>query len=48
MKEILKQFLSQFKELTEDQVQELSQLMTTLEFKKNENLVKEGQSFNLC
>jgi len=48
MKEILKQFLSQFKELLEDQVQELSQLMTVLEFKKNENLVKEGQHCNLC
>ncbi|MCC5922061.1 MAG: Crp/Fnr family transcriptional regulator [Cyclobacteriaceae bacterium] len=48
MKVILKQFLSQFKELKKDQVQELLQLMTTLEFKKNENLVKEGQPCNLC
>lgn len=48
MKKILEQFLSQFEELTKNQVQELSQLMTVLEFKKNETLVKEGQACNLC
>ncbi|MBX2945778.1 MAG: Crp/Fnr family transcriptional regulator [Cyclobacteriaceae bacterium] len=48
MKEILMQFLSQFKELSPDQVQELSRLMTTIEAKKNETLVKDGQLCNLC
>lgn len=48
MKEILQQFLSQFKELTEKQVQELSQIMTVVEFKINDNLVTEGQKCNLC
>jgi len=48
MKETLEQFLLQFEELTKNQVQELSQLMTVLEFKKNQTLVKEGQSCNLC
>jgi CRP-like cAMP-binding protein len=48
MKELLRQFLSQFKELTEKQVQELSQIMTVVEFKINNNLVNEGQKCNLC
>ena len=48
MKELLRQFLSQFKELTEKQVQELSQILTVVEFEINNNLVNEGQKCNLC
>jgi signal-transduction protein with cAMP-binding, CBS, and nucleotidyltransferase domain len=48
MKEILLQFLSQFNELTENQVQELAQHMNVLEVKKNTTLVKEGQTCNVC
>lgn len=48
MNVILRQFLSQFKELTEKQVQELMELMTVVEFKANQNLVIEGQKCNLC
>lgn len=48
MKEILIQFLSKFKELTENQVQELALSMTVIEIKKNSTIVKEGQLCNLC
>lgn len=48
MKEILQRFLSKFKELTAIQVQELSELMTVVEFKASQNLVIEGQKCNLC
>lgn len=48
MKEILIQFLLQFNELTENQVQELAKLMTVVETKKNNIIVKEGQVCNLC
>lgn len=48
MKDTLKQFLSQFKELTESQVEELSELMSLLGIKKNEVLLEEGQDSNLC
>lgn len=48
MKEQLIQFLSKFDELTENQVQELAKLMTTVEIKRNTNIVKEGQVCNLC
>ncbi|GAB2776964.1 Crp/Fnr family transcriptional regulator [Rhabdobacter roseus] len=48
MNEKLIQFLSKFNELNENQVQELAGLMTVVEIKKNNNLVKEGQACNLC
>ncbi len=48
MKELLRQFLSQFKELSENQVQDLAQLMNIGEVRKNSLIVKEGQICNLC
>jgi CRP-like cAMP-binding protein len=48
MKELLRQFLSQFKELSGNQVQDLAQLMNIGEVKKNSLIVKEGQVCNLC
>lgn len=48
MKEILIQFLSEFNELTESQIQELAQSMTVVEFKRNDLIVKEGQMCSLC
>lgn len=48
MKKELIQFLSQFKELTKKQVDELAALMTVKEIKKNTILVKNGQYCNLC
>lgn len=48
MKDLLIQFLSEFKELTESQVHELAQYMTVAEIKRNSLLVSEGQRCNLC
>jgi len=48
MKDLLIQFLSEFKELTENQVHELAQYMTVAEIKRNSLLVSEGQRCNLC
>lgn len=48
MKKILIQFLSNFKELSENQIQDLAQLMNIEEVKKNNLIVKEGQVCNLC
>ncbi|MGL4631025.1 MAG: Crp/Fnr family transcriptional regulator [Leadbetterella sp.] len=48
MNALLIEFLSNFKELTENQVQELAQLMKVIEVKKNNNIVKEGQLCNSC
>lgn len=48
MKTILIQFLSKFKELSENQVNDLAQLMNVGEVKKNSLIVKEGQVCNLC
>ena len=48
MKDLLIQFLSEFKELTESQVHELAQYMTLAEIKRNSLLVSEGQRCNLC
>lgn len=48
MKGKLVHFLSNFKELTEEDVQELTKLMTVVEVKKTHSLVSEGQVCNLC
>lgn len=48
MKKELIQFLSQFKELSPEQVQELAALMTVQEVKKNTLLVSQGEICNIC
>jgi len=48
MKKILIQFLSNFKELSENQIQDLAHHMNIGEIKKNSLIVKEGQICNLC
>ena len=48
MKTILQQFLSKFDALTENQVNELSKILTVVEIKKNDVMVKEGQLCNMC
>lgn len=48
MKEKLIAFLQNFDELSEDQIHELARLMTVVEIKKNEVIVREGQICNVC
>lgn len=48
MKKVLIQFLSQFKELTKSQIEELASLMTVKEIKKNTIIVDQGQICNKC
>lgn len=48
MKEILVQFLSNFKELTQAQVNEMADLMKVATFKKNSTIVKEGEYCTSC
>lgn len=48
MKTILQQFLSKFDALTENQVSELSKILTVVDIKKNDVIVKEGQLCNMC
>lgn len=48
MKEEVIKFLSQFKELDTEQIQELAKHLNVKEFKKNETIVKQGEACNLC
>jgi len=48
MQQDLFHFLSKFKELTEVQINELGEMMTVKEIKKNTLVVKQGQLCNLC
>ncbi len=48
MKQVLINFLSQFKEFNEKEILELSELLQVKAFPKNTLVVKEGQSCNLC
>lgn len=48
MKEVLINFLSQFKELASAQIEELVELMTVKQVPKNTLIVKPGQICNLC
>lgn len=48
MKEILIQFLSNFNELTQAQVNEMADLMKVAVFKKNSSIVKEGKYCTSC
>lgn len=48
MKQILIQFLSNFSELTQTQVNEMADLMKVATFKKNSSIVKEGDYCTSC
>lgn len=48
MKKELITFLSQFNELSKSQIEELTELMTVKEVKKNTIIVKQGQFCKLC
>lgn len=48
MKHYLIEFLSAFKELTPTQVAELADALVVMEFKKNSQIVAEGQTCQLC
>lgn len=48
MKEELIKFLSKFSDFTISQVEELANMMTVKEIKKNTTIVKQGQFCNLC
>lgn len=48
MKKELIRFLSQFNELSKNQIEELAALMTVKEVKKNAVIVKQGQLCTLC
>jgi CRP-like cAMP-binding protein len=48
MREILMQFLSEFDELNENQVQDLANNLEIIEIKKDNILVHEGEVCNVC